>query len=56
MERTAAGIAFVLMMASFAFESTPLYAAATVAAIGAAVVWMRNNAPHDHWKGFKRRR
>ncbi len=38
------------------YESTPIVLGATLGATSFIVSWFRLNAPHDHWRAFRRRR
>ena len=38
------------------YESTPVLVVATLVAMGSVVGWVRSTAPHDHWRGLRRRR
>jgi hypothetical protein len=38
------------------YESTPMVLAATLGAVAFIVTWFRLNAPHDHWREFRRKR
>jgi hypothetical protein len=37
------------------YESTPLVIVAMLGAVVTVISWIRITAPHDHWRGLRRR-
>ena len=42
--------------AGLLFESMPMVLLGTAFAVGSVMAWVRSTAPHDHWKGMRKRR
>ena len=42
--------------AGFVYESTVLLVMAILAALVGMVLWARATAPHNHWRGLRRRK
>ena len=55
-DRYCALLAASLMAGAVYLQSTPLLVVATLAGMSCVMRWLQWSAPHDHWRGLRRKR